>query len=69
MRLLQGTVAAVVACLALSGCQDDGKDPGADTSGSSTSSPSEESPTEAPAAAGPAIEGATFTGNVPEGWT
>lgn len=69
MRVLQGTAAAVVACLALSGCQDDGKDPGKDASGSSTSSPSEKTPTEAPAAAGPVIKGDTFTVNVPEGWT
>jgi len=68
MRVLQGTVAAFAVCLALSGCQDDGKEPTTGTSGSSTSSPSDDAPTEAPAATGPVIKGDTFTVNVPEGW-
>jgi len=68
MRVLHGSVAAIAVCLALSGCQDDAKDPDEGASGSSTSSPSEEAPTEAPRAGGPAIKGDAFTVNVPEGW-
>jgi hypothetical protein len=67
MRVLQGTVAAIAVCLALAGCQDDGKEPTAGQSATSTTT--DEQPTEAPAATGPAVKGDIFTLHAPEGWT
>lgn len=69
MRVFQGTVAAIAVCLALAGCQEDGKDSRSGTSATSTSSPTDDAPTEAPAATGPVITGDIFTVHVPEGWT
>lgn len=68
MRVFLGTVTAIAVCLALAGCQDDGKEPRSGRSATSTSSPTDEAPTEAPAANGPTITGDTFTVHVPEGW-
>ena len=70
MRVLQGTVASIVVCLALAGCQDsDGKEPTAGGSDRARPRRREQTPTEAPAASGPAIKGDIFTVNAPEGWT
>ena len=69
MRVLQGTVASIVVCLALAGCQDSAGEPTAGGSEPGTSSPTEQTPTEAPAASGPTITGDSFTVNAPEGWT
>ena len=69
MRVYQGTVTAIAVCLALAGCQDDGKEPTSGKSATSTSSPTDEAPTEVPVASGPAIKGDSFTVHVPEGWT
>jgi hypothetical protein len=69
MRVLHGTVTALVLCLALAGCQDDGgKKSSSDGSSATGSSPSAEESTGAPAATGPTIKGDVFTVNVPEGW-
>ncbi|MET1058274.1 MAG: hypothetical protein ABWX84_01665 [Nocardioides sp.] len=64
MRVLHGTVATIVVCLALAGCQEDGEEPGTGSSASGTSSPSEDT-----TASGPAIEGDIFTVHAPDGWT
>ena len=65
MRVLRGTVAAVAVCLALAGCQDDGKEPTSGTPASGTSTSAEGST----AASGPAVKGDVFTMNAPDGWT
>ncbi len=69
MRVFQATVAAIAVCLALVGCQEDGKESRSGASATSTSSPTDETPTEAPAATGPVVTGDIFTVHVPEGWT
>ena len=68
MRVLQGTVASIVMCLTLAGCQDSDDEPTSRGSASGTSSPTE-SLTKAPAASGPTIKGDIFTVNAPEDWT
>ena len=68
MRVLQGTVASIVMCLTLAGCQDSDNEPTSGGSASGTSSPTDAAPATAPAASGPTITGDVFTVNAPEGW-
>jgi len=67
-RALRATAVALVACLALAGCQDDGQRPTAEKSSTSTAAPTERPPANVPKASGPAIKGDVFTANVPAGW-
>ena len=73
--MARATAAALVACLALAGCQDDGNQPTAEKSSASTASPSESATAKAPRATakgpratGPAIKGDVFTARAPQGF-